>query len=231
MEENPPNQIEISFTGDVELNIPAEISPVIFGDLDITNRLWELAGAFDGCTVQVRKATVGTDFGKVDAIKIRVTHPFLLERPMQRWLYRMQEDEVVLDVIENVEFYLKKAYRKQGIGRACLLTEALAANELGFDRIVAIAAGSPADTKNTGWKVWPKVGYDAVIPSDIIAKIPAAKILEIGLDPTKEIRISELFELGVYDLWETYGEGCIMALDVSSLDTWSMKQLAQANKE
>ena len=223
--------VEVGFTGDVELDIPDELLPIVFDGVDITGRLWELAGAFDGSILQVRKGTIGTDFGKVEALKLKVQHPKLLARPMQRWIYRVDDGSSVLDVIENVEFYLKAEYQGQGIGKASLITEALAANDLKFDRIVAIAAGSPSDRKNVGWRVWPKLGYDTMIPSDILGKMPPDQLLEVGLDPGGEIRISDLIAKGLYDLWEVHGEGCMMELDVSSLDTWSMKQLAATDEE
>ncbi len=230
-EDFPARTVDISFTGRVELDVPDELRPVCFNGKDITDRLWELAGAFDGSLLTVSRLTVGTEHGEVEAIKLKVCHDVFLARPMQRWLYSVDDGQAWVHVIENVEFYLRDEFRGQGIGRISLLTEALAANDLSFDKIVAIAAGSPHDHRHVGWKVWPKLGYDAVIARDILARMPRDRLSRAGIDPDSEVRISDLQDQDLYDLWVTHGEGCIMELDVRSLSTWSMRRLADIDEE
>lgn len=69
--------------------------------------------------------------------------------------------------------------------------------ELGFGKIVAIAAGPPL----VGWKVWPRLGYDAIGPDDIVAKMSAELVVDGRVDPAAEVRISMLWDLGLYHLW------------------------------
>lgn len=208
MFKDPHPPIAVSFTGAVKLDIPQEMFPVMFENTDITGRLWELAGAFDGSEIQARMSTVGTEEGSVQAIRLKVSHPVLLARPMQRWIYRVDDGLSVIDVIENVEFYLNVAYQGQGIGKTSLLVEALAAHELKFQQILAIAAGSPRDRRHLGWKVWPKLGYDAIISKDIVNKMPRERLETVNLNAGGDIRISDLIDHGIYDLWEQHGEGC-----------------------
>ncbi|MBB3196165.1 hypothetical protein [Roseateles terrae] len=230
-EDFPARTVDVRFTGRVDLDVPVDLRPVCFNGKDITHRLWELAGAFDGSRLTVSRLTVGTEHGQVEAIKLKVCHDVLLALPMQRWLYSVDDGQAWVHVIENVEFYLREEYRGQGIGRISLLTEALAANDLLFDKIIAIAAGSPQDQRHVGWKVWPKLGYDAVIAKDILDRMPPHRLSRAGIDPTSEVRISDLLDQGLYDLWVTHGEGCIMELDVRSLSTWSMQRLADFDEE
>jgi GNAT superfamily N-acetyltransferase len=141
--------ISLKFTGNVFLDIPDTLRPIKMGEEDITNRLWELAGAFDGATIKVRINKIITALGKTDAIVLKVIHPDLLERPMVRRLLFLEDGKVAINIIENVEFYLKEEFRGQGIGRICLITEALAANQLGFSKIITNAANHP----DIGWVV------------------------------------------------------------------------------
>lgn len=97
-------ETKITFTGAVKLEIREGFSPVIFRDVDITDRLWELAGAFDGSVIRVRRSTVGTDAGTVEAIELKVIHSGLLQRPMVRRIFEVDDGVEVIDVIDNVEF-------------------------------------------------------------------------------------------------------------------------------
>lgn len=218
--------LEVRFTGQVILEIPEKLRPVLFKGKDITERLWELAGAFDGCTLRVGRKRIKTEQGITEALELKVLNKKLLQKPMVRRIFEVQDDFGIIDVIENVEFYLKEEYRGQGIGKSALLIEAIAANDLGFDRIWAIAAGgSVSGSEDIGYKVWPKFGYDAPIPGDILARMPQSELIQAGLDLTKPVLLSMLLDSGLYGLWEQYGEGCHVEFDVSSLDSWSMKRL------
>ncbi len=190
---------------------------------DITSKLWQLAGAFDDSKLGVKiiKET-NTAWGTADAIVMTVKHEFL-ERPMVREILLVGQGGPLISVMHNVEFYLKKPYRKQGIGAYSLALEAMAASQLQFAKIVANAANHP----DVGWVVWPKLGYDAIIDDDILQKM-RAELDAIGMPHHPgTLRISDLWDIDRYDLWETYGAGCIMEFDVSSADTWSMKRIAE----
>ena len=218
-------ETKITFTGAVKLEIREGFSPVIFRDVDITDRLWELAGAFDGSVIRVRRSTVGTDAGTVEAIELKVIHSGLLQRPMVRRIFEVDDGVELIDVIDNVEFYLKPDYQGQGIGATSLMTQALAAYSLGIQKIWAIAAGGDG-SGDIGYRVWPKLGYDAQIPDDVLQKMPRNQLVSAGIDLTKPVLLSNLIDVGLFSLWEEHGSGCLVEFDVSSLDSWSMLRLA-----
>jgi GNAT superfamily N-acetyltransferase len=220
------NQPFVSFTGQVKVEDPNEVLPIEINGKDISDRLWELAGAFDGSTLTVKIQSRQTDYGKVDAIVLRVKHEYL-ERPMLREILSLQDGDLVFSHMHNVEFYLKKAYHKHGIGTYSLAVEARAAYEIGFTKIIANAANQPA----AGWRVWPKLGYDAVVEPDILQKMQP-DLAAAGLTYVAgELRISDLWDNGNYEFWERHGAGCIMEFDVSSTDSWSMKRIGEVISE
>lgn len=218
-------ETKVTFTGAVTLEIQEGCSPVIFRDVDITDRLWELAGAFDGSSIRVRRASTGTEAGTVDALELKVLHPEFLLKPMVRRIFEVDDGVEVIDVIDNVEFYLKPSYQGQGIGANSLMTQALAANSIGIQKIWAVAAGGNGSI-DIGFKVWPKLGYDVQIPEDILQKMPRDQLANAGIDLTKPVLLSKLLDVGLFSLWEQHGSGCIMEFDVSSLDSWSILRLA-----
>jgi GNAT superfamily N-acetyltransferase len=212
---------EVSFTGAVTLVFSNPVQNQVFIDgKDVTNSLWELAGAFDGCTVRVKNLKKQTASGTFDAIELKVTHPEILKKPMERTILLMiDEDGADYQVIDNVAFYIRDEYQGNGIATNSLLHEAIAAHKLGFSKIFAMAANDPA----VGWKVWPKLGYDATIEPDILIKMDT-DLMAAGLQK-EELRISDLLDAGRGDLWEKHGCGCMMEFDVSDIDSWSMTRL------
>ncbi|SDA64584.1 MULTISPECIES: GNAT family N-acetyltransferase [unclassified Janthinobacterium] len=224
--------VKVEFTGNVSLNIHPEIGDDIFLDeKNITSRLWELAGAFDGSDLTVTFEITETVWGAVPAFVLTVNHKVLLEKPMIRKILLVSEDSNVegsahLSIMENVEFYLRKDYRGQGIGRECFAVEVAAAHDLGFAKILANAASRPKD----GWIVWPKLGYDAVIEQDIYEKIMSRSDAPTSLPPLGVARISDLWEQNLFALWDEHGTGCIMEFDCSSRQSWSMRRLLESKK-
>lgn len=163
-----------------------------------------------------------TAWGKTNAIVLTVHHPYL-ERPMRREILLVAEQGLLISVMHNVEFYLREPYRGHGIGAFSLATEAMAASQLGFTKIVANAANHP----DAGWVVWPKLGYDAVVENDVLQKMQSElDTLGIGY-VAGHFRISDLWDSGHYDLWEKHDAGYIMEFDVSSVDSWSMRRIAE----
>lgn len=214
--------VPISFTGKVTLIDSTGIFPIVMDGTDLTARLWELAGAFDGSIVEVKIKSLNTAWGMADAVVLTVRHA-VLERPMRREILLVPEDDIHIRILHNVEFYLKKAYRQQGIGTFSLATEASAAFQLGFKKIIANAANVP----DVGWRVWPKLGYDALIDQDVLRKMQD-DLDAMNFDYEQgALRISHLWDSGLYPLWEEHGAGCIMEFDVSRADSWSMRRLAE----
>lgn len=225
----PAQIVDVTFTGNVTLDIPEHLRPIKLGDLDLEPRLWELSGACDGSTIRARRSKIVTSDGRATALVLTVKNEAVLAKPMVRQIYALADEaESVIDVIENVEFYLREELRGQGIGRTSLQIEAVAAYELGFGHLIANAAGRPGDPQNSGWVAWPRMGYDAEIPPDIVAKMPPQVLAAAGLDADRPLRISDLWDAELYSLWEKYGEGLIMRLDTSSLESWSMRRLLDA---
>jgi len=211
----------INFTGDVKITYAAGTQPPVVDGRDISDWIWQLAGAFDGSTITVKRKKTSTPYGVVDALVLEVDAPDILERRMVRKILERQDGSQSVTIIDNVAFYIREEYQGHGIATTSLLTEALAAYELGFSMIVATAANSP----DAGWKVWPKLGYDAEIPADILEKILPDLTADGRFDLANPVRISMLLDNGRYDLWEREGSGCIMEFDVSSDDSWSMERL------
>lgn len=214
--------VPISFTGQVTLIDAKGIFPIVMDGNDVTARLWELAGAFDGSIIDVKIKPQKTAWGRADAIFLTVRHD-ALERHMRREILLVPEADFVIRIMHNVEFYLKKAYRQQGIGTIALATEARAAFELGFTKIVANAANAP----DVGWQVWPRLGYDAVVDPDVFQKMQK-ELEDLNFACVQgHLRISHLWDSELYFLWEDHGAGCIMEFDVSSADSWSMRRIAE----
>lgn len=216
-------ELSIAFTGNIELHIHEDVEHVILDGVTIDDKLWQLAGAFDGSILDVTIEQVNTIWGEVQAFVLTVNHPELLEKPMVRKILSVEEGAEI-NVMDNVEFYLKKPYRGQGIGRSCLLVEAVAAHDLAFIKIVANAANHP----DVGWVVWPQLGYDAEIDDDILMKMQVQLDLACFQPCGAKARISDLWDQGLFNLWEEHGSGCIMEFDVSSGESWSMKRLMNA---
>ncbi|MFZ4878086.1 hypothetical protein ACL9RI_23625 [Janthinobacterium sp. Mn2066] len=215
--------VSVSFSGQITLHAAGDILPIILNGHDITARLWQLAGAFDGSKLSVKISSSSTIWGETEAVVLSVEHPYL-KRPMIREILLIPQGGLLLSVMHNVEFYLKQPFRGQGIGAFSLATEAIAAWQLGFTKIMANAANHP----DVGWIVWPKLGYDAIIEPDILTRMKADLDIR-GIDyHAVQLRISDLWDSGHYDLWEKHGCGCIMEFDVSSVDSWSMQRIAEA---
>ncbi len=214
--------VPVIFSGQVALLAATGVLPIVLNGTDITNSLWQLAGAFDGSKLSVKVKITNTVWGKAEAIVLSVEHEYL-ERPMVREILLVLEAGVPISVMHNVEFYLKVPFRGQGIGAFSLAYEAMAASQLGFAKIVANAANRP----DVGWEVWPKLGYDAVIEADVLRNmqndLDCAGIKYVA----GSLRISDLWDSGHYDLWKRHGTGCIMEFDVSSEDSWSMRRIAE----
>jgi GNAT superfamily N-acetyltransferase len=215
--------IVVEFTGAVKLILDEDVDHVVMDGHVIDDRLWELAGAFDGSELTVTLEETRTVWGPVKSFVLTVRNEVLLEKPMVRKIIHVDGDDEI-SVMDNVEFYLRAPFRGQGIGRASLYVEAVAAYELGFSKILANAANPP----DAGWVVWPKLGYDADIDDDILANMQGDLISAGFIPHGKKVRISELTEQGLYWIWERYGRGCIMEFDVSAPDSWSMSILAGA---
>jgi len=103
----------------------------------------------------------------------------------------------------------------KGAGTKLLIAEVAEASKKGFDRIECLALGDPPQW--VGHKVWPKLGYDGVIPIGKAAKhnsnkkdfIPENKFPQKFVDAFKEKgykapwRISHLFSIqGGSEWWE-----------------------------
>lgn len=222
---------KVEFTGSVELQLPANIDALTLGGKDVTPDLWGLAGAFDGSSLTVKymqssRVCVGDSDYAAECIEIRSSHPEFLARPMVRRLFRTVDGKTILNVIENADFKLRAGYQGQGIGTVSLAVQVGFAKRHGFDMVLANVAGRPG-SEYVGYKVWPKLGYDADIPGDIVTRMPAAELERAGLSKGGKIRISDLFDRDAYSLWETHGEGGVMEFDLRD-NSWSLYRLGEA---
>jgi len=219
---NPKKDTPITFTGKVILDISDDIKPLEIDGVDIIPKIWELAGAPDNSAIKVKRQLL---LGKIPVIHITVKNPGFFRKPMIRQIISQStnSESTPILIIENVNFYLKKEFQNQGVARKSLQLEAKAAQCIQIGEIIANVAGSASKPEYTGYKVWPRLGYDAEIADDIMKKIPEEHIVE--LKKNGPIKISDLLENNLYKFWEDFGEGCMMTFDTSSDDTKSMQRL------
>lgn len=106
-------------------------------------------------------------------------------------------------LIENVEIKVFKA--QGGLGTKIFSAQVEAAARMGAKKIIAIAAKSD---EYVGYKVWPKLGYDADIPAQIRFSLPA--------EFRGARRISDLMKTAEgTKAWETYGNSTAMEFDLT----------------
>ena len=216
-----------SFTGDVTLDVPEGLAELNIAGINLGPRLWALCGAMDGSEISVRLRQVNLDGDIIEAIEMSVVNNTFLKKKMIRRLIQGADGEISFSLIENVQFYLKEEYQKQGIGRASVQVQAKEARIFGISKITAMAANRPA----SGWVAWPNLGFDCQIPDDILIKIKADTRANEKIKAADALPISYLFEADLFKLWETYGTGCIMELDLTSDVTWSFKKLFELERK
>jgi hypothetical protein len=156
-----------------------------------------LVGAADDATVEVIPDS--SDHGP--AIQLRVSHPWL-EGPALRYLYR---DSAGRLAVRN-EYLEVREMAPDGVATRMLAHQIRAARQLGVAYLSAEAAGGPG-SPFVGYDVWPKLGYDGLIPEGVRQRLPdqfrgAVYVLDLVTAP------------GGADWWRRNGRGFEATFDL-----------------
>ena len=94
-----------------------------------------------------------------------------LNGPAHRVLHRSATGERVLT---NASISIREEHQGQGLGSAIFDRQVANAIAMGFDEIRTRAGRQDGPGGMTGYKVWPRMGYDAVLPIEITDRLPAS---------------------------------------------------------
>lgn len=125
-------------------------------------------------------------------------------------------------VVHNDIFKVKESARRKGAGAASFGRQVEAARAAGAAKIETYAR---RDDNMVGYKVWPRFGYDAPLPPDVIERLPESL--------AKAARLSDLMATEEGRLWwDENGRGLLMTFDLTpgslSLTTWEEYLRAKA---
>jgi hypothetical protein len=146
-----------------------EIGPSIDEDeFDVFNNLELLAkltGAPDGSHIFVSRGSGGQD-----TFNLKVKNP-LFKYPSEYFIINTGEELSFQLEVDSI--YIREEFQDQGIGVRSVMLSILQAKELGFASVTLFAAGSAARRDMFfGYHVWPTMGFDAVLPSSVLGKLP-----------------------------------------------------------
>jgi hypothetical protein len=143
---------------------------------------------------------------------------------------------------KNAQFSIARQMMK---GTVDSITQA---EKIGVDRVEMLAAGSSGDRKFKGYRIWPRLGFDGVIPRKAItptytlatglfnsygSKIPKEILSPRAKQEMKEgaLTVQALYETdGGQKWWEQYGSEIVMTLDIgdSKSPGWNRFKSLQA---
>jgi len=187
-------------------------------DLDVAR----LAGAMAGSVVRVSSDTIitkdseGTSLIDVPTIKLVVENEAYLEKPMERHILE-QDTGGALAILDNSLFKLNGVSQGKNIAAQSVAYQIHTAKRLGFSCIQTVAAGRPGSML-TGWKVWPRMGYDGVVDEGILAKLPISERMKLPPEAAVPITVQRLLDACGRELWEQYGEAMPMSIDLKKLN-------------
>lgn len=165
-------------------------------------------------------------------IRFTVENELVLEEPMIRDALVVQHETMLSSALHNRVFYLRPEFRGLKLGPRSCAIEIYQARALGFDFIDVWAVGNAAHSRNrkdryamNGFAVWPRLGFDGLIPPATLAKMPEQ------WNSNKLTRISHLmaFHKGV-EFWDEYGDECRLRFELSNITCWnSLNSYLQAH--
>jgi hypothetical protein len=200
-----PSNAKVTFP-DGEAETRANVKRVMGRDLS-NQELASLVGAPDGAKVAVTPGYYG------NSIQLSVQHPSI--ENAGRTLSRNQAGDLVM---HNDIFRVKEGQGGQGFGFEMVGRQMENARKLGVKRVETHAARSDGPGGYVGYKVWPKIGYDAALPSSQRAALPP------GLKGAQ--RVSDLYRTKEgREWWEKNGQGLEMTFDLSP-GSYSLKKMA-----
>ena len=135
------------------------------------------------------------------ALRVRATHPWL-DGPALRYLYR---DPAGRLAIRNERLDVRDE-APEGVATRMLAHQVRAAQQLGVAYLSAEAAGGPG-SRFVGYDVWPRLGYDGLIPGVVRERLPDAfrgiqSVLDLVLAP------------GGAQWWRRHGRGFEATFDL-----------------
>jgi hypothetical protein len=174
----------------------------LFGDEAIPLDIARVAGATSEATAQIH-AIEGGQNAKV-AIEIRSPRYEAL-----RNLYRAPDGKIVMEAKK-----FNATQTGQGVGAVVFGNMVESAGRLGVDRIRTHAERT---LKANGYYTWARFRYDADLPADLAAKLPA--------DLARAKRVSDLMTTpGGVEWWKEHGTGLDMVFDLKpgsrSMQIW-----------
>lgn len=187
-------------------------------------KIWRLARAIGNAEVSVRASQMmiasGDDVGQaekdfrwIDSVELSSSNETIYEGRVGSSIYRLEETHDVLRIVSNDRFALKRELQGKGIGKVALALEVEAAHGLGFHSIIADAAGRAGDASYSGYLVWPRLGFDGVLPPDVINGFPSGLLQVLGLLDGEECRVSWFTSSAErWACWQRHGCGFPMEL-------------------
>jgi GNAT superfamily N-acetyltransferase len=168
------NQAEITLSVDDSVDVE---------EFDIANNkemLAKIAGAPDGSKLQVSRGD-----GEAQLFNIVVSNN-ILKYPSVYALTNRGDGLGVGLYVDSV--FLREEYQKKGIGPRSMLVSIYEAKAQGFKYVSLYAAGSAKDRSlYRGYHVWPLMGFDAALPTEILRELPEGlghvrRLAELMLD-------------------------------------------------
>lgn len=183
-----------------------------------------LSGAMAGSLVRVGTDSLlvsGEDektIIEVPTIKLMVENTKYLASPMERHIIESNTDgSLAVLVLDNSLFKLSESARGKKIAACSVAYQIHEAKKLGFTKIQTFAAGRPG-SEYTGWKVWPKMGYDGVVDEQILGKIPPDHLARLKAGGNEPITVQRILDVCGISLWEQCGEAMPMFIDLINLN-------------
>lgn len=199
---NPMNTKNL-FTGNVTTsNTDYQLGNTVLTSKDLVG----LSGAPDGSRLKISSSN--------GSITLNASSNFFAKDSI-RYIYE-DEDGVHL-VLYNALQVLKPEYHGSGLGVMALRQQVRTAQALGFKSIRTEAAGDFFDPDFVGYYTWPRMGFNALVPDDLILPPQLADAVDIlDLMSTQEGR----------DWWKRNGHTFDAELDLRT-GSKSLKILEQ----
>lgn len=194
------------FKGDVTVNVDApdvinDIERSLFGR-EIEDKEWaQLIGAPDGAEVKVAPVGEYGDMANVVHVSSQQDEYRVIQ---SRYIGQDDEGETV---IQNASMTISQD-APAGLGTHIIAMEVEKGKDLGVDRIEVYAAGFPGSAATNGYYTWPRMGFDAPIPSEFRTYLPA--------ELTEATRMNEVMaHPDGRAAWKAQGRGIDLVMDLS----------------
>lgn len=187
----------------ITLQLGAGVDPGLFGaDEDGNAILARLTGAPDGSRIVMDRLP------NIDAFLLRVHNTSVFQYPSEYALFNEERGMGLRMRMDSM--YMRKELRGNGIGPRSVMLSLREAKALGFVSVSLEAAGS-AGNRSTfyGYHVWPIMGFDASLPTEIKQRLPH------GLAHAERLSDLMLIAEGV-EWW--YGNGAAMEVEFDLAD-------------